>query len=161
MIFNLESQCCRWGCSSRIWIFTIRDLGSASKKLSILTQKIISKLSYDSRLFIPDPDFLSIPDPGVKKGPDPGCRIRNTVGSRIQNYVWIIPLGPGLQLGRRRFREAWAGRQRRDRHARQRREAQRLRNHSNRMRSAILPRALQVRRGVDLGQRRLLPSRHV
>jgi hypothetical protein len=44
---------------------------------SILTQKIVSKLSeICSRVFIPDLDldFLPIPDPGVKnkKAPDPG-----------------------------------------------------------------------------------------
>ncbi len=99
-------------------------------------------------------------------------RILRSLGSRImtQNKITpkrtitsalYIPLGPGLQLGRRRFWEAGARRERRHSHARQRREAQRLRNHSDRMRSAILPRALQVWRGVDLGQRRLLPSRHV
>jgi hypothetical protein len=52
--------------------------GSASKNLSILTQKIVSKLSKIwSGLFIPDPDpdfffFLPIPDPGVKKASNPG-----------------------------------------------------------------------------------------
>jgi hypothetical protein len=50
--------------------------GSASKNLSILTQKIVSNLlEIRSGLFIPDPDpdfFLPIPDPGVKKAPDPG-----------------------------------------------------------------------------------------
>jgi hypothetical protein len=56
--------------------FSIPDPGSASKNLSILTQKIVSKLSeIQSGLFIPDPDpdFYSsqIPDPGVKKAPDP------------------------------------------------------------------------------------------
>jgi hypothetical protein len=33
------------GCLSRIRIFSIPDSGSASKNLSILTQKIVSKLS--------------------------------------------------------------------------------------------------------------------
>ncbi len=49
--------------------------GSASKNLSILTQKTVSKLSgIWSVLFIPDPDpdFLPIPDAGVKKALDPG-----------------------------------------------------------------------------------------
>jgi hypothetical protein len=55
---------------------------SPSKNLSILTQKIYSKLKYDpgcsSRIRIADPDLdvLPIPDPGsrnqgVKKAPDP------------------------------------------------------------------------------------------
>ncbi len=73
---------------SRIQNFSYRDPGSASKNLSILTQKIASKLSEIwSRLFIPDldPDFLPIPDPdsqhrkqlfiffsGLNKGSDPG-----------------------------------------------------------------------------------------
>ncbi len=52
------------------------DPVSASKNLSTLTQKIVSKLSEIwSGFFIPDPDpdFLPsrIPDPGVKKAPDP------------------------------------------------------------------------------------------
>ncbi len=53
--------------------------GPAAKNLSILTQKIVSKLSKIwSGLFIPDPDpdpdfYPSrIPDPGVKKAPNPG-----------------------------------------------------------------------------------------
>ncbi len=47
---------------------------SKSKNLSILTQKIVSKLWETwSGMFIPDPDldFLPIPDLGVKKAPDP------------------------------------------------------------------------------------------
>ncbi len=53
----------------------ILDPGSAFKNLSILTQKIVPKLSEIwTGLFIPDPefDFLPIPDPGVKKAPDSG-----------------------------------------------------------------------------------------
>ena len=49
--------------------------GSASTNLSILTQKMVSKIQEIwSGLFIPDPDpdFLPIPDPRVKKAPDPG-----------------------------------------------------------------------------------------
>ncbi len=64
---------------SRIRLFSIPDPkffhpGSTSKNLSILTQKIVLKLSEIwSGLFIPDPDpdFLRIPDPGVKKALDP------------------------------------------------------------------------------------------
>jgi hypothetical protein len=47
------------------------------KNLSILTQKIVSKLSEIwSGMFIPDPnvDFLPISDPGVKQAPDPGVK---------------------------------------------------------------------------------------
>ncbi len=60
---------------SLIRIFSIQDPGSASKNFSILTQKIVSKLSeIRSGLFIPDPDpgFISIPaDPGSRrKTPD-------------------------------------------------------------------------------------------
>ncbi len=41
----------------RIFSFSISDPGSASKNLSILTPKIVSKLSEIwSGLFIPDPD---------------------------------------------------------------------------------------------------------
>jgi hypothetical protein len=60
--------------------------GTASKNLSILTQKIVSKISEIlSGMFIPDLDLdllpipypggskkHRIPDPGVKKAPDPG-----------------------------------------------------------------------------------------
>ncbi len=73
------------GCLSRIsdpnffhhgsGVKKIPGSGSASKKLRILTHKIVSKLSEIlSRMFIPDPDldFLPISDPGVKKSPDPG-----------------------------------------------------------------------------------------
>jgi hypothetical protein len=62
----------------------IPDPGSASalNYLSILSQKIVSKLSeLLAGLFIQDPDYLPIPDPGVKKAPDPGSQIpiSNTV----------------------------------------------------------------------------------
>ncbi len=74
---------------SRIKIFSVRDpwSGSASKNLSILAQKMISKLSEIwSGFFIPDPDpdFLAIPDPNlgsqileqeVKNAPDPRSQI--------------------------------------------------------------------------------------
>jgi hypothetical protein len=62
--------------------------GSASKNVSILTQKIVSNflsslkyhLGCSSRTRIPDPDFLSIPDPGSRgqKGIGSRIRIRNT-----------------------------------------------------------------------------------
>jgi hypothetical protein len=55
----------------RIRIFPILDPGSATKISSILTQKIVFKLSDISsriRILI----FFPIPDPGVKKAPDPG-----------------------------------------------------------------------------------------
>jgi hypothetical protein len=50
-----------------------------SKNLSILTQKIVSKLSeIGSGLVIPDPDpdFLPIPDPGSRGQKGAGSRIR-------------------------------------------------------------------------------------
>jgi hypothetical protein len=53
------------GCWDRIQNFSIPDPGTASKNLSIVTQKIISKLSEIE--FLP----IRIPDPGVKKAPDP------------------------------------------------------------------------------------------
>jgi hypothetical protein len=68
------------------WIPGSRS-GSASKILSILTQKIVSKLSEIwSKIFIPDPDpdpnldFLHILDPGSRgqKGTGSRVRIRNT-----------------------------------------------------------------------------------
>ncbi len=90
-------------CLSRIRIFSIPDPGSASKNLSILTQKIVSKLSEIwSGLFItdpdpgsgfriPDPDFLSITDPDVKKAPAPDPQhwpeqvISNSLESDLMN----------------------------------------------------------------------------
>jgi hypothetical protein len=65
--------------------------GSASKKLSILTQKTVSKLAEIwSRLFIPDPDpdFLPIPDPESRgeKGTLSRIRIRNT-GKIYRKYI--------------------------------------------------------------------------
>ncbi len=77
-LFNISFLCFSVadpGCLSRIRIFSIPDPGSASKNLSILSRKMVSKLSeIRSGFFIPnpDPDFSPIPDPGVKKAPDPG-----------------------------------------------------------------------------------------
>jgi hypothetical protein len=57
---------------SRIRTVSIPDLGTASKNLSILTQKkwFLSSRKYDpgcsSRIPDPDADFLSIPDPGSR-----------------------------------------------------------------------------------------------
>jgi hypothetical protein len=70
---NIQHSVADPGCLTRIRIFSIPDTGSAAKNLSILTPKIVSKLSeIRSGLFTPDPDpdFLPIPDPGVKKAPD-------------------------------------------------------------------------------------------
>jgi hypothetical protein len=72
--FHGFSQCC----GSRM---SIPDPGSASKNLSILTQKIVSQLpEIKFGLFIPDPDpdFLPIPDPGSRGQKGNGSRIRNT-----------------------------------------------------------------------------------
>jgi hypothetical protein len=69
---------------SRIRIFSIPDpgsrvkkipdpgSGSASKNLSIVTQKNFFQELGKIRIRIPDLDFLPIPDPGVKKAPGPG-----------------------------------------------------------------------------------------
>jgi hypothetical protein len=60
---------------SRIRTVSIPDPGSASKNLSILTQKktkkwVLSSRKYDpgclSRIPDPDADFLPIPDPGSR-----------------------------------------------------------------------------------------------
>ncbi len=62
----------RWAIFIFYSILSIRDPGS--ENLSILTQKIVSKLSEIwSKMFIPAPDldFLPIPGPGDKKAPDP------------------------------------------------------------------------------------------
>ncbi len=70
---------------SRIRSFSIPDLGSPSKNLSIITQKIVSQLSEIwSGLFIPDPDPVILPnaDPWVKKAPDPGS---TTTGIQSSN----------------------------------------------------------------------------
>jgi hypothetical protein len=65
------------GCLSQIRLFSILDPESASKNLSILTKKMVSKLweiwpDCSSRIPDPDPYFSPIPDPGVKKSLDPG-----------------------------------------------------------------------------------------
>ncbi len=69
--------------------------GSASKNLSILTQKIVSKLSEKwSGMFIPDPDpgssfRIRIPYPVLdffysSRIPNPGSRVQKDTGSRIR-----------------------------------------------------------------------------
>jgi hypothetical protein len=69
--------------------------GSTSKNLSILTQKLIFKLSEIwSAWFIPDPDpdFLPIPDPEVKKTPDPGSAtlLFGSIGTTCRKHTkWI------------------------------------------------------------------------
>jgi hypothetical protein len=65
------------GCLSRIPDPNCLHPGSASKNLSILTQKwFLSSRKYDPgcsfRIPDQDADFLPIPDPGVKEAPDPG-----------------------------------------------------------------------------------------
>ncbi len=84
---------------SRIRIVSIPDPGSASKNLSVLTQKngfytlknIIRVFHPRSRIRILTFYPSRIPDPGVKKAPDPGSRIRNTVwqGLLIQLLVFV------------------------------------------------------------------------
>jgi hypothetical protein len=79
-------DCTRKTSGSRVKKIPGSGSASASKNISILTQKLfLSSRKYDpgcsSRIRIPDPDlyFLSIPDPGskipdpgFKKAPDPG-----------------------------------------------------------------------------------------
>ncbi len=82
-------QCCESGMFITDPNFPIPDPGSASKNLSILTQKIVSMRSEIwSGLFISDPDLgirilifhpYRIPDPGVKNAPDPGANIYNII----------------------------------------------------------------------------------
>ncbi len=81
---------------SRIRIFPIPDPGSASKNLSTLTQKIVSKLSEIwSGLFIPDPDpgsgswFFNHPGSRGQKGTGSRIRIRNT-GRRASQSTFIL-----------------------------------------------------------------------
>ena len=90
-------QCCGSGIftdffPSRIRTVCIPDPGSASKNLSILTQKwFLSSRKYDlgcsSRITDPDADFLPIPDPGVKKAPDPGSG-----SATLLFYNWYCPM---------------------------------------------------------------------
>ncbi len=85
-------QCCGSGINIPDKNFSISDPGSASKNLSILTQKIVSKLSERwSGLFIPDPDpdFLPIPDPGSRgqKGSGSGTLLKST-GVK---FIWENP----------------------------------------------------------------------
>ncbi len=95
-------QCC--GSGIRIRIFYIPDHGSASKNLSILTQKIVSNLlEIWSGLFIPDPDpgswffYLSrIPNPRIQRSKRHRIRIRNTA-------YWFLDHLEGLACSRRCF----------------------------------------------------------
>jgi hypothetical protein len=86
LTFSLQkNQCCGSGMfipdpgsdffSTRIRIFSIPEPRSASKNLSILTQKMffpVSSRKYNRgcsswiRIPDPDPDFLTIPDPGSR-----------------------------------------------------------------------------------------------
>jgi hypothetical protein len=80
---------------------SVADPWSASKNLSILIQKNVSKLSEIwSGLFIPDPDpdLLPIPDPGAKKAPDPGsgsatlaAAVKNNFNSTFMYYRTFHP----------------------------------------------------------------------
>ncbi len=82
----LENSVADPGRLPRIHIFSIPDLiffhpGFVLKNSSILTQKIVTKLSEIwSGLFIPDPDpdFLPIPNPRSRGKKATGTRIRNT-----------------------------------------------------------------------------------
>jgi hypothetical protein len=74
-VFDSVAQCCGFGMFIPDPAFF--HPGSASKNLSILTQKsgLNSRKYYmGCSSWIPDPDadFLPIPDPGVKRPPDPG-----------------------------------------------------------------------------------------
>ncbi len=70
--------------------------GYALKNLSILTQKIVSKLSEIwSGLVIPDPDPSRIPDPGVKKAPDP-WPVSATLPEFQIERIWSVPRPPVL-----------------------------------------------------------------
>jgi hypothetical protein len=61
-----------------------------TKNLSILTQKIVSKLSEIWSGLFPDPDFIPIPipDPGVKKAPDPGSWSATLVPGNSSTSIW-------------------------------------------------------------------------
>ncbi len=82
----------------RIRIFSIPDPGSASKNLSILTQKLfLSSKKYDPgcssriRILIFYPS--RIPDPGVKKAPDPGSG-----SATLSVTLSFFPLSPCFSL---------------------------------------------------------------
>jgi hypothetical protein len=90
---------------SWIRIFSIPDPGSGStftsKNLSILTQKIVSKLSEIwSGMFITDPE------PGLKKAPDPGSATLIDSGREEEveralvspEVEWEALLQPGVHL---------------------------------------------------------------
>jgi hypothetical protein len=72
---------------------------SASKNLSIFTQKIVSKLSeIRSELFIPDPDFFT----------DPGSQIEGSKRHRIPDpQHWIFDTKPMLSEGWSKRRRGW------------------------------------------------------
>ncbi len=105
--------------TSRIQIFSIANPGSASKNLSILTQKIYSKLSEIwSGLFIPDPDPLCKEIPQISTI---STQIKTRVGvsNSFATDVWpdgvlvdtdvrpdgvVVPVsGGGTGRGHRRF----------------------------------------------------------
>ncbi len=89
-------------------IFSIPDPGTASKNLSILTQNIVSKLSwkYDPSCSYrnSDPDFLPISDPRsalqhCKILPDPGSgTLKNSTEevSKVVPMSGAAPAGPSL-----------------------------------------------------------------
>ncbi len=81
---------------SRIRISSILDPGSASKKLSILIQNMVSKLSKIwFGLFIPDPvpDFLPIPNPESRIQGSKRHRICNTAHrTRVMTSSCIFEL---------------------------------------------------------------------
>ncbi len=128
-MYLFETSVADPGCLSRIWIFSIPNPWSEffqsrfrnkelkckcpGNKKSILTQKIVSKLSEIwSGLFIRDPfpDFYSflIPDPGVKKVPDPGsASLSLTVVCFLQGEARAEPEYDG-QAGRHDA-EGWWG----------------------------------------------------
>jgi hypothetical protein len=76
---------------SRIRIFSFPDPRSASKNFSILTQKMVSKLSdIRSELFIldPDPDLFTHPrSRGQKKAPDPGSKSATLGGKTLHTSL--------------------------------------------------------------------------
>jgi hypothetical protein len=93
------------GCSeffpSRIWIFPIPDPGSSTKNLSILTQKIVSKLpEIWSGLFIPHPDAGSgsefFTHPVFRGQKSTGSRIRIGNTARLDCTSWSIHCKSGL-----------------------------------------------------------------
>jgi hypothetical protein len=108
---HIESSVADWGClsrnrdpnvfhpGSRIRLFSVPDPGYGPNNLSILTRKLVCKLSENMiRVVHPGSSFFNpsrIPDPGVKKAPDPGTAtlIEREKKFIVKHYAdWVLSI---------------------------------------------------------------------